>query len=161
MTGLRLTCALHYIVGRGDQVADELVTELQILAAAGQAEGMGNNVRTPLSHSPCPVAPGALQSSSSSSPSSSQKNIRRRVYDALNVLMAMDIITKEKKEIRWVGLPTHSKQDLHKLEVRRRLTAALIISTVVRVRLWSLTTHRAIARACASTLLAVRPGGAP
>jgi hypothetical protein len=32
--------------------------------------------------------------------------------------MAMDIITKEKKEIRWVGLPTHSKQDLHKLEVR-------------------------------------------
>jgi hypothetical protein len=47
-----------------------------------------------------------------------QKNIRRRVYDALNVLMAMDIITKEKKEIRWVGLPTHSKQDLHKLEVR-------------------------------------------
>jgi len=33
------------------------------------------------------------------------KNIRRRVYDALNVLMAMDIITKEKKEITWRGLP--------------------------------------------------------
>jgi hypothetical protein len=30
-----------------------------------------------------------------------QKNIRRRVYDALNVLMAMKIIEKEKKEIRW------------------------------------------------------------
>lgn len=29
-----------------------------------------------------------------------QKNIRRRVYDALNVLMAMNIISKEKKEIR-------------------------------------------------------------
>nr|CAG8475128.1 2131_t:CDS:2 [Entrophospora candida] len=28
-----------------------------------------------------------------------QKNIRRRVYDALNVLMAMDIIAKDKKEI--------------------------------------------------------------
>ena len=27
-----------------------------------------------------------------------EKNIRRRVYDALNVLMAMDIITKEKKK---------------------------------------------------------------
>ena len=26
-----------------------------------------------------------------------QKNIRRRVYDALNVLMAMNIISKEKK----------------------------------------------------------------
>lgn len=35
-----------------------------------------------------------------------QKNIRRRVYDALNVLMAMNIISKEKKEIRWIGLPT-------------------------------------------------------
>lgn len=35
-----------------------------------------------------------------------EKNIRRRVYDALNVLMAMDIIAKEKKEIHWRGLPT-------------------------------------------------------
>ncbi|CAG8573226.1 1445_t:CDS:2 [Paraglomus brasilianum] len=33
-----------------------------------------------------------------------QKNIRRRVYDALNVLMAMGIIQKDKKEIRWLGL---------------------------------------------------------
>ncbi|KAI9318822.1 E2F/DP family winged-helix DNA-binding domain-containing protein [Dichotomocladium elegans] len=34
-----------------------------------------------------------------------QKNIRRRVYDALNVLMAMGIIAKDKKEIRWLGIP--------------------------------------------------------
>ncbi|KAI3852996.1 hypothetical protein MKW92_025287 [Papaver armeniacum] len=35
-----------------------------------------------------------------------EKNIRRRVYDALNVLMAMDIIVKdENKEIIWRGLP--------------------------------------------------------
>jgi putative methionine-R-sulfoxide reductase with GAF domain len=33
-----------------------------------------------------------------------EKNIRRRVYDALNVLMAMDIISKDKKEIQWKGL---------------------------------------------------------
>ena len=39
-----------------------------------------------------------------------QKNIRRRVYDALNVLMAMNIISKEKKEIKWLGLPTNSLQ---------------------------------------------------
>lgn len=32
-----------------------------------------------------------------------EKNIRRRIYDALNVLMAMDIIGKEKKQIRWKG----------------------------------------------------------
>lgn len=34
-----------------------------------------------------------------------EKNIRRRVYDALNVLMAMDIITRQKKDIVWRGLP--------------------------------------------------------
>ncbi|KRZ54651.1 Transcription factor Dp-1 [Trichinella nativa] len=45
-----------------------------------------------------------------------QKNIRRRVYDALNVLMAMNIISKEKKEIRWIGLPTSSLQECKRLE---------------------------------------------
>lgn len=47
-----------------------------------------------------------------------QKNIRRRVYDALNVLMAMNIISKEKKEIKWIGLPTNSAQECQNLEVR-------------------------------------------
>ena len=46
-----------------------------------------------------------------------EKNIRRRVYDALNVLMAMDIISKEKKEIRWKGLPSNTKHDLELLQV--------------------------------------------
>ncbi|CAJ0747383.1 14078_t:CDS:2 [Entrophospora sp. SA101] len=42
-----------------------------------------------------------------------QKNIRRRVYDALNVLMAMDIIAKDKKEIR-------QKFELQELERQNR-----------------------------------------
>eukprot|EP01129_Flabellula_baltica_P000520 TRINITY_DN10510_c0_g1_i1.p1 TRINITY_DN10510_c0_g1~~TRINITY_DN10510_c0_g1_i1.p1 ORF type:complete len:338 (-),score=62.98 TRINITY_DN10510_c0_g1_i1:42-1055(-) len=33
------------------------------------------------------------------------KNIKRRVYDALNVLTAMNIITKNKKVITWNGFP--------------------------------------------------------
>ena len=45
-----------------------------------------------------------------------EKNIRRRVYDALNVLMAMDIIYKEKKEIRWNGLPTNVHNDVETLQ---------------------------------------------
>ncbi|XP_038050253.1 transcription factor Dp-1-like [Patiria miniata] len=49
-----------------------------------------------------------------------QKNIRRRVYDALNVLMAMNIISKEKKEIRWIGLPTNSAQECANLEVQKK-----------------------------------------
>ncbi|GFT90891.1 transcription factor Dp-1 [Nephila pilipes] len=49
-----------------------------------------------------------------------QKNIRRRVYDALNVLMAMNIISKEKKEIKWLGLPTNSAQEYHNLEKEKQ-----------------------------------------
>ena len=45
------------------------------------------------------------------------KNIRRRVYDALNVLMAMNIISKEKKDIKWIGLPTNSVQECQHIEV--------------------------------------------
>ena len=41
-----------------------------------------------------------------------QKNIRRRVYDALNVLMAMNIIQKDKKDIKWIGLPTNARHEL-------------------------------------------------
>lgn len=49
-----------------------------------------------------------------------QKNIRRRVYDALNVLMAMNIISKEKKEIKWLGLPTNSLQESLNLNKERK-----------------------------------------
>nr|GLL36673.1 transcription factor-like protein DPB [Ipomoea trifida] len=45
-----------------------------------------------------------------------EKNIRRRVYDALNVLMAMDIISKDKKEIQWKGLPRASVNDVEELK---------------------------------------------
>ncbi|XP_046851930.1 transcription factor Dp-1-like [Xenia sp. Carnegie-2017] len=55
-----------------------------------------------------------------------QKNIRRRVYDALNVLMAMNIISKEKKEIKWIGLPTNSAQECQHLEAERAEKVARI-----------------------------------
>jgi len=55
-----------------------------------------------------------------------QKNIRRRVYDALNVLMAMNIISKEKKEIRWIGLPTNTAQECQGLEVCTWLLGGLV-----------------------------------
>lgn len=45
-----------------------------------------------------------------------EKNIRRRVYDALNVLMAMDIISKDKKEIQWKGLPNVEVEDVELLK---------------------------------------------
>jgi hypothetical protein len=41
-----------------------------------------------------------------------EKNVRRRAYDVLNVLMAMDIISKDKKEIQWKGLPPSAIEKL-------------------------------------------------
>ncbi|CAK9176105.1 unnamed protein product [Ilex paraguariensis] len=68
------------------------------------------------------VAEFADPSSSLASPDQQQydeKNIRRRVYDALNVLMAMDIISKDKKEIQWKGLPRTSINDVKELKSER------------------------------------------
>ncbi|KAG8483912.1 hypothetical protein CXB51_023487 [Gossypium anomalum] len=68
------------------------------------------------------VAEFADPSNSVASPDQQQydeKNIRRRVYDALNVLMAMDIISKDKKEIQWKGLPRTSLSDIEDLKTER------------------------------------------
>lgn len=45
-----------------------------------------------------------------------EKNIRRRIYDALNVLMAMEIISKDKKEIHWRGIPSIDVEDIELLK---------------------------------------------
>lgn len=59
-----------------------------------------------------------------------QKNIRRRVYDALNVLMAMNIISKEKKEIRWLGLPTTSaNENVSLLNEKARIAERIALKT--------------------------------
>lgn len=49
-----------------------------------------------------------------------EKNIRRRVYDALNVLMAMGIILKDRKDITWQGLPDVKHNAAHELETLQR-----------------------------------------
>ncbi|KAL3219503.1 hypothetical protein MRX96_005790 [Rhipicephalus microplus] len=78
-----------------NEVADELVAEFAAPEAAGLRGGTADQAYD-------------------------QKNIRRRVYDALNVLMAMNIISKEKKEIRWLGLPTNSAQECQRLEQEKQ-----------------------------------------
>eukprot|EP01136_Pigoraptor_vietnamica_P000551 Opistho-1_new@25990 len=75
-----------------NEVADELVAEFSRMGETSQEA-------TPLGYD--------------------QKNIRRRVYDALNVLMAMNIISKEKKDIKWIGLPTNSAEECKRLEAEK------------------------------------------
>ncbi|EED94874.1 hypothetical protein THAPSDRAFT_261479, partial [Thalassiosira pseudonana CCMP1335] len=48
--------------------------------------------------------------------SSDEKNIRRRVYDALNVLHALEVISKDKKGITWLGMPNNEKERIKKLK---------------------------------------------
>ncbi|CAM0882108.1 unnamed protein product [Alopecurus aequalis] len=45
-----------------------------------------------------------------------EKNIRRRVYDAFNVLIALRVIAKEKKEMKWMGLSNYRYEKMKKLE---------------------------------------------
>eukprot|EP00177_Eucheuma_denticulatum_P004427 GFKZ01008037.1.p1 GENE.GFKZ01008037.1~~GFKZ01008037.1.p1 ORF type:complete len:358 (-),score=70.65 GFKZ01008037.1:1409-2482(-) len=74
-----------------NEVADELVAEELTLRKTELANGNGASadLRKRLQKG------GGLVD---------EKNIRRRVYDSLNVLMAMGIIQKEKKLISWQGL---------------------------------------------------------
>mmetsp|Transcript_20765 Transcript_20765/g.29154 ORF Transcript_20765/g.29154 Transcript_20765/m.29154 type:complete len:94 (+) Transcript_20765:281-562(+) len=50
---------------------------------------------------------------------SSAKNIRRRIYDAINVLEAMGVVSKDKKQISWLGLPSDSQQNVAELQKDR------------------------------------------
>lgn len=45
-----------------------------------------------------------------------EKNVRRRVYDALNVLEAVDVISKNSKDISWKGMPNHRQNELRRLK---------------------------------------------
>lgn len=89
-----------------NQVADELVNEY--------CGGLNNN-NNEGSGACAPAGTAAVESWTHD-----QKNVRRRVYDALNVLMAMGIISKEKKEIKWIGLPYNRKQECADLETDKK-----------------------------------------
>jgi hypothetical protein len=55
------------------------------------------------------------------------RNIRRRVFDSLNVLLAINIITKDKKAISWVGLPVIDRREAiaRRIQAKRRLREEL------------------------------------
>ncbi|CAO2178774.1 unnamed protein product [Urochloa humidicola] len=55
-----------------------------------------------------------------------EKNIRRRVYDAFNVLIALRVIAKDKKEIKWMGLSNFRYEKIKKLEEARKELMARI-----------------------------------
>ncbi|KAI8566924.1 hypothetical protein RHMOL_Rhmol02G0080200 [Rhododendron molle] len=99
--------------------ADEILSSLVMLVCE-KVESKGRTTYNEVADEL--VAEFAEPSNSLTSPDKQQydeKNIRRRVYDALNVLMAMDIISKDKKEIQWRGLPQTSLSDIEELKAER------------------------------------------
>eukprot|EP00762_Andalucia_godoyi_P003427 ANDGO_04280.mRNA.1 Transcription factor Dp len=56
-----------------------------------------------------------------------EKNIRRRVYDALNVLMALQIIHKDRKLISWKGLPAQYHAEFSQLRASKNDLEAKIM----------------------------------
>ncbi|KAF9360606.1 Transcription factor Dp-2 [Mortierella sp. AD094] len=96
-----------------DQIEDEVqVGTAQSLAARGlrnyaqrvceRVQAKGSTSYIELVHELCGGTAG--ENASDVPETSAQENIRRRVYDALNVLEATGIISFDNKDIRWVGI---------------------------------------------------------
>lgn len=68
------------------------------------------------------IADDLIQDLRKEGQSSVAKNIRRRVYDALNVLLAVGVISKvpDKKVILWNGLQFNAHADLEQLDMKKQ-----------------------------------------
>jgi hypothetical protein len=89
-----------------NEVADELVRQILEDRNTNQASSDTSTVKS-IDRGMTPTAGSSSSTTSKTTHTKfDEKNIRRRVYDALNVLMAMNIISKDKKAIMWKGLPS-------------------------------------------------------
>lgn len=95
------------------------------------------------------------------SESSDERNVRRRVYDALNVLEALDIIVKDKKAVKWRGFPEtqsekhcalqRAREQVGQLEAKELKLRALIGQLVAFEQLTMRNRQRAEAAPSASS----------
>ena len=151
-----------------NEVADELVAEFIEQRRTEIAEAGGDpDVELPPPRSKkaksgdAATAPAAAKPPPGYTPTGmakgyDEKNIRRRVYDALNVLMAMDIIEKEQKKITWKGLPNTAPHDLDVLQRERRMRLEDIREK--QERLQSIPSCHLLALPCRTSGLALTRG---
>ena len=85
-----------------NEVADELVQEFREEAA---------QVRIQQGLPPTPGPGELVDDSRRDNPNLDERNVRRRVYDALNVLIALGIIVKQKKVRGLGGVATHGVRE--------------------------------------------------
>ncbi len=103
-----------------NQVADEMLADLRAEALADAQKSSGTSVAsTPQQYE--------------------DRNVRRRVYDALNVLLAVGVIERDKsaRKIMWKGLTNKSLDEVILLEVREGVAVfcglARIVSLYMRL----------------------------
>jgi hypothetical protein len=100
---------------------------------------------------------------------SEERNIRRRVYDALNVLEAVQVISRQQKVLRWIGLPEHLRAatvqarteahaTLHRIEEKRQQLTDMLVEQVC---LKNLIEHNKRTAALAAALQAKEAAGMP
>ena len=51
-----------------------------------------------------------------------EKNLRRRVYDALNVLDALGVVMKDKRDIEWIGWAARSRREKQRMALQAERT---------------------------------------
>lgn len=84
-------------------VADDVVKD--VLGHQRTDDDDGRNIRRYMHLLLAPPRPICMPALLPSSDSDRSRRARRRVYDALNVLEAVDVISKDKKSVAWRGLP--------------------------------------------------------
>jgi hypothetical protein len=110
-----------------------------------------------------------LQPHSERGAPSEERNIRRRVYDALNVLEAVQVISRQQKVLRWIGLPEHLRAatvqarteahaTLHRIEEKRQQLTDMLVQQVC---LKNLIEHNKRTAALAAVMQAKEAAGIP
>lgn len=62
-----------------------------------------------------------------------EKNLRRRVYDALNVLDAIGVVAKDKKNIEWLGWPTQ-RSECHEIRMLKAERKRLALKVEAKIK---------------------------
>ncbi|KAF9570397.1 Transcription factor Dp-2 [Mortierella alpina] len=87
---------IQFLTGKGLRIYAQRVCE--------RVQAKGSTSYNELVHELVGGKAGELEEDAPEVPGQEVSNIRRRVYDALNVLEALDIISFDNKDIRWVGI---------------------------------------------------------
>ncbi|RYG55890.1 hypothetical protein EON66_04225 [archaeon] len=135
-TRLRI-CRLFFVL----QVAEDMIEELKNEALASASQKVTEAAKEGITLDAWTLINPQLFD---------DRNVRRRVYDALNVLTAVGVVEKDKvnRTLHWRGLPNKSQSDIHALEVRVRSSAGERALHAVHLTLRAVLAHGGAVTRC-------------